>query len=60
MDGIREGNLTTRPPVLDGVNYGYWKARMTAFLMSLDMRCWRVIVAGWKHPLETHEDGKVT
>ncbi|TYK04824.1 Receptor-like protein 12 [Cucumis melo var. makuwa] len=38
MDGIREGNSTSRPPLLDRGNYGYWKSRMEAFLMSLDMR----------------------
>ncbi|TYK19297.1 gag-pol polyprotein [Cucumis melo var. makuwa] len=38
MDGIREENSTSRPLLLDGGNYGYWKSRMKAFLMSLDMR----------------------
>ncbi|KAA0062466.1 gag-pol polyprotein [Cucumis melo var. makuwa] len=28
MEGIREGNSTTRPSFLDGENYGYWKSRM--------------------------------
>ncbi|TYK08228.1 gag-pol polyprotein [Cucumis melo var. makuwa] len=41
MDGIREGNSTSRPLLLDEGNYGYWKSRMEAFLMSLDMRSWR-------------------
>ncbi|KAA0045968.1 gag-pol polyprotein [Cucumis melo var. makuwa] len=40
-------------------NYGYWKARMAAFLMSLDMRCRRAIIVGWEHPTETDEAGKV-
>ncbi|KAA0062325.1 gag-proteinase polyprotein [Cucumis melo var. makuwa] len=38
MDEIREGNSTSRPLLLDGGNYGHWKSRMEAFLMSLDMR----------------------
>ncbi|KAA0047013.1 gag-pol polyprotein [Cucumis melo var. makuwa] len=33
---------------------------MTAFLMSLNMRCWRAIVAGWEHPTENDATGKVT
>ncbi|KAA0054378.1 Receptor-like protein 12 [Cucumis melo var. makuwa] len=57
---LREGSSTTRPPVLDGANYGYWKARMVAFLKSLDLRCWRVVMAGWEYPTETSEDGIIT
>ncbi|KAA0040128.1 gag-pol polyprotein [Cucumis melo var. makuwa] len=60
MDEIRERNSTTRPPVLDGGNCGCWKSRMEAFLMSLDMRSWRVIISGWEHPNEKDETGKVT
>ncbi|KAA0065486.1 gag-proteinase polyprotein [Cucumis melo var. makuwa] len=60
MDGIREGNSTTRPPLLDGGNYGYWKSRMIAFLMSLDMRSWKAIISGWEHPTKKDEFGKVT
>ncbi|KAA0052057.1 gag-pol polyprotein [Cucumis melo var. makuwa] len=60
MDEIREGNSTTRPPLLDGGNYGYWKSRVEAFLMSLDMRCWRAIILGWEHLTENDETGKIT
>ncbi|TYJ96620.1 gag-pol polyprotein [Cucumis melo var. makuwa] len=60
MDGIHEGNSTIKPPLLDGGNYGYWKSGMEAFLMSLDMRCWRAIISGWEHPTEKDETGKVT
>ncbi|KAA0065470.1 gag-pol polyprotein [Cucumis melo var. makuwa] len=60
MDGIHEGNSTTRPPMLDRGNYGYSKARIATFLMSLDMRCWRAIIARWEHPTEIDETGKVT
>ncbi|KAA0039010.1 uncharacterized protein E6C27_scaffold84G00970 [Cucumis melo var. makuwa] len=38
MDGICEGNSTSKPPLLDEENYGYWKSRIEAFLMSLGMR----------------------
>ena len=37
MKHIGEGNSTTRPHVLDGVNYAYWKARMIAFLQVVNM-----------------------
>ena len=31
-----EGGSVSRPPLLDGTNYDYWKARMMAFLRSMD------------------------
>ncbi|GAA0168867.1 hypothetical protein LIER_23481 [Lithospermum erythrorhizon] len=40
----------TQPLVLDGTNYAYWKARMTAFLKSLDTRTWRAVRIGWTAP----------
>ncbi|KAA0050403.1 gag-proteinase polyprotein [Cucumis melo var. makuwa] len=43
MECQHEGCATNRPPLLDGTNYGYWKARMMAFLKSLDLNCWRVV-----------------
>ncbi|GAA0182708.1 hypothetical protein LIER_30412 [Lithospermum erythrorhizon] len=53
MEGFREGGSTTRPPVLDGTNYAYWKARMTAFLKSMDTKKWRAVLAGWTTPTVT-------
>ncbi|TYK22567.1 Receptor-like protein 12 [Cucumis melo var. makuwa] len=58
MDGICEGNSTSKPPLLDEENYGYWKSRIEAFLMSLDMRSWRVIISGWEHPTGKDETDK--
>ncbi|KAA0066272.1 gag-pol polyprotein [Cucumis melo var. makuwa] len=58
MDGIGEGNSTSRPSLLDGGNYGYWKSRMEAFLMSLDMRTWGAIISGWEYPTEKDEAGQ--
>ena len=48
---VKEGGSVTRPPVLDGTNYDYWKARMTAFLKSIDNKTWRAIVKGWTPPV---------
>lgn len=50
MDMPKEGNSTVRPPLLDGSNYPYWKARMRAFLKSMDERVWRSVVNGWEKP----------
>jgi hypothetical protein len=29
----------------DGTNYGYWKARMSIFLKSIDV--WQIVESGW-------------
>ena len=35
MDSMKEGDSTSRPPLLNGMNYGYWKARICAFIKSI-------------------------
>jgi hypothetical protein len=35
-------------PAFDGTNYGYWKARMSFFLKSID--CWGIVETGWTKP----------
>jgi hypothetical protein len=32
-------------PLFDGMNYGYWKARMRFFLKSIDV--WKIVETGW-------------
>ena len=58
MDQLREGGSISRSPLLDGSNYPYWKARMRAFLKSIDERVWTSIVYGWSPPVETDDKGK--
>ncbi|CAJ2663332.1 gag-protease polyprotein [Trifolium pratense] len=53
----KDGGSLNRPPVLDGSNYDYWKARMVAFLKSMDYRAWKTIIKGLTHPIFTAEDG---
>src|ERR1044072_908445 len=50
---VKEGGSVTRPPILDGTNYDYWKARMTAFRRSIDNKTWKSIVKGWTPPVKT-------
>jgi hypothetical protein len=38
-------------PAFDGMNYGYWKARMRFFLKSID--CWSIVETGWTKPKDT-------
>ena len=58
MDWPREGSSTVRPPLLDGTNYPYWKAKMRAFLKSIDERVWLAVINGWTPP--TVITGEVT
>ncbi|TYK01370.1 gag-pol polyprotein [Cucumis melo var. makuwa] len=53
MEIIREGSSTSRPPVLDGKNYSYWKPRMIFFIKMLDGKAWRALVAGYDSPMIT-------
>ena len=54
-----EGNVN-KPPILDGTNYDYWKARMVAFMKSLDIKTWKAVVKGWEHPKVKDKDRKDT
>src|ERR1044072_578280 len=49
----KEGGSINRPPLLDGTNYDYWKARMTTFLRDIDNKTWKAIVKGWSPPVKT-------
>ena len=61
MDNKEEGSIN-RPPILDGTNYDYWKARMTAFLRSIDNKTWKAIIKGWTPPVnkKTNENTATT
>ncbi|XP_062103502.1 uncharacterized protein LOC133814575 [Humulus lupulus] len=52
MDMFREGGSTTRPPMLEGANYPYWKTKMKAYLKSVDERVWMAVSEGWTPPTE--------
>ncbi|XP_062103129.1 uncharacterized protein LOC133814150 [Humulus lupulus] len=52
MDMFREGRSTTRPPMLEGANYPYWKTKMRAYLKSVDERVWMTVSEGWTPPTE--------
>ena len=53
MDSIREGNSMVRPPLLDGSNYSFWKARMRSFLKSIDEKVWQSVMYEWTEPTIT-------
>ena len=56
----KERGFGSRPPILDGSNYDYWKPRMVAFLKSLDNKAWRAADRGWKHHIKIEKDGTTT
>ena len=51
MELPNEDNSATRPPLLDGTIYPYWKAKMRAFLKSIDERIWQAIINVWNPPI---------
>jgi len=56
----KEGGSIIRPPILDGANYDHWKARMVAFLKSMDQKPWKAIIKGWEHHVVIDKEGKYT
>ena len=42
-----EGQSYARSPLFDGIDYGYWKNRMSIHLKGIDMGLWRIISNGY-------------
>uniref|UniRef100_A0A803P3I8 Gag-pol polyprotein n=1 Tax=Cannabis sativa TaxID=3483 RepID=A0A803P3I8_CANSA len=57
MEMFIEGGSTSRPPMLEGSNYPYWKIKMRAFLKVVDKRVWIAVVEGWSPPTFIDDDG---
>ena len=36
-------NNTKKPPQFDGLNYPYWKAKMTTYIKSINRKIWKVV-----------------
>ena len=58
MDLLKEGGSIGRPPLLDGSNYSYWKAKMKTFLKAFDEKAWMMILTGWSHPTKMDDQGE--
>ena len=43
---LGEEQLIDRPPLFNGINYTYWKARMHIFFQAHDYDLWSIIVNG--------------
>ena len=46
----RKGTSTSKPLLLDGSNYAYWKQMMIEFLKSIDDDVWDIIEEGYSKP----------
>ena len=57
MDLLKEGGLVVRPSLLDRTNHVYWKARMGAFIKSMDELAWKAVLTGWTPPTKKDESG---
>ena len=49
---MKEGQSIGRPPLLEGHNYGYWKARMKSFIKAIDDKAWCFIENGRKTSID--------
>ncbi|KAH6807890.1 hypothetical protein C2S51_028998 [Perilla frutescens var. frutescens] len=49
--------LFNKPPVLDGMNYSFWKVRMRSCIKSIDARAWNAVQKTWTHPKTVDADG---
>ncbi|PON56853.1 hypothetical protein PanWU01x14_178340, partial [Parasponia andersonii] len=58
MSFLAKGGSISRPPLLDGTNNSYWKARMKAFIKALDEKAWRSVLSGWSPPTIKDDEGK--
>ena len=42
-----EGQSHSRSPLFDGIDYNYWKNRMSTHLMGIDMGLWEIVEDGF-------------
>ncbi|KAG9450347.1 hypothetical protein H6P81_010312 [Aristolochia fimbriata] len=54
---MKEGASNTRPPLLDGSNYSYWKAKMQIYIKAQDEKAWKTIEKGWRLPTKLVGEG---
>ncbi|KAG9458846.1 hypothetical protein H6P81_003354 [Aristolochia fimbriata] len=54
---LKEGAANSRPPLLDGSNYSYWKAKMQIYIKAQDEKAWKTIEKGWCPPTKEIGEG---
>ena len=53
------GKSTTIPPYFDGLNYPYWKDRMSIYLQSNNIKLWKIIRLGYSPPIYENSDNPI-
>ncbi|VFQ87886.1 unnamed protein product [Cuscuta campestris] len=59
MEGLGEGQSTTRPLLFDETNYTYWKEGMRIYIQSTNFLLWRIIKNGEDVPMKKVEETNV-
>ena len=55
---MRNQEVSAIPALLDGTNFGFWKKRMSNYLMSLGLEVWHLVLNEYTSPstLPTYQD----
>ncbi|KAK1576340.1 hypothetical protein Q3G72_013070 [Acer saccharum] len=55
--GGNEGASSTRPPLLTGLNYAFWKGKMESYICQIHDRAWMAVEDGYTPPMMTPTGG---
>lgn len=58
MEIPSEGQYIYRPPLLEGYNYSYWKAKQKEFIVILCMNTWSSVNNSWEPPIDKDRELK--
>ena len=47
---MKNQEMTGKLPLFDGTNFGFWKKRMSYYLMSVGPKVWNVVLNGYNAP----------
>jgi len=57
---MKNRDMTRKIPLFDGTNFGFWKKRMSYYLMSIGPEVWQYVLDEYKAPptCMTYQDGR--
>ena len=50
LHGFKEGFSIVRPPLINELDYTYWKTRMRVFLISMNLDLWNIVENSFQLP----------
>src|SRR5690606_9470658 len=56
MDNMKEHITLQKPIILNGGNFGHWKARMRHIIRGIDEDAWTAVEDGWSAPTVLMDD----